>query len=344
MTNAAIPGKYVRTLLSNMLQRGASLVDILSACGISLDDHGEPHIPARVSTADYTRIYKAYLQVMHDEHFAFSSRSGHTAGKYRMLCLNLAQCSTLGEGLERTREFYQSFGVASGSFDLQDLKGSTELRLTGTASVASSRQAAVAANLLISIKRTLDHLVGTTIPLDRVYLRGVQPSAPDRYHALFKCQVIFDSDRDALCFASKVLDFPVVHTLESIEALFEQIPGILFSELEVDDGSLTQRIENLLGHDLSRPMPGLEELAARMGLSVGELRRGLSLEGNSYQQLKQDIRTRRACQMLQDTELSLNNIAGQLGFPATSALHRSFRKSTGMTPRQYRSHSRKQRS
>jgi AraC-like DNA-binding protein len=336
MDTATVPGKYIETLLSTLVQRGFSPAQVLQQCRLPVDEQGQAKVPERVGTEVYTQVYKAYLTLMHGEHFAFSSEQGHASGKYHMLCLALAQCPHLGSALERSRDFYRAFGIAAGSFELAHLGRDTELQLAGKLPIAAHRAAPVAANLLISIKRTLDHLVGTKIPLQAVSLRGTAGAHPERYSALFCAPVTFAAEKDAIRFGADVLSYPIVHTSQSMQEMFEQLPGILFQDIDAGQQRLQQRIVSLLGHDLSRSLPTQKDMAQRLGISVHRLKQQLSLENSSYRQLKRELRRKLACELLCETDLSVGEISNRLGFPASTALHRAFRNWTGMTPLQYR--------
>ena len=72
-------------------------------------------------------------------------------------------------------------------------------------------------------------------------------------------------------------------------------------------------------------------------MSAPTLRRRLKREGVTFQQLKDESRCDAAKLYLDRQDVSINQVALQMGFTDTSAFHRSFKKWTGMTPGQYRS-------
>jgi AraC-like DNA-binding protein len=72
-------------------------------------------------------------------------------------------------------------------------------------------------------------------------------------------------------------------------------------------------------------------------MSAPTLRRRLKREGTTFQQLKDEARCDAAKLCLARPELSINEVASELGFTDPSAFHRSFKKWTGLTPGQYRS-------
>jgi len=62
----------------------------------------------------------------------------------------------------------------------------------------------------------------------------------------------------------------------------------------------------------------------------------LKREGTTFQQLKDEARCEAAMLCLDRPELSINEVALQMGFTDPSAFHRSFKKWTSQTPGQFR--------
>jgi AraC-like DNA-binding protein len=98
---------------------------------------------------------------------------------------------------------------------------------------------------------------------------------------------------------------------------------------------LSSQLRRLLSRDSSR-WPDLEAVAAHLHISPQTLRRHLREEGSSFQELKDQLRRDIAIYHLSRADLSLQQIAEQLGFSEPSAFHRAFKKWTGLTPGAYR--------
>lgn len=80
----------------------------------------------------------------------------------------------------------------------------------------------------------------------------------------------------------------------------------------------------------------LEHTAERLGMSSRSLRRRLAELGTSYQMIIEQLRRGRAVELLRHSQLSVDEIAGQLGYQDPSNFGRAFRRWTGKSPRQYR--------
>lgn len=83
-------------------------------------------------------------------------------------------------------------------------------------------------------------------------------------------------------------------------------------------------------------------LASTVGLSASHLRRAFrQLTGQSPMQYLAGVRVQRACRLLVDTNRSITEIAGAVGWPDPNLFARRFREHLGVSPRAYRqSHTR----
>lgn len=100
--------------------------------------------------------------------------------------------------------------------------------------------------------------------------------------------------------------------------------------------SVAQRVAGLLGGALPGRYPALDEVAACCGLKPRTLMRRLAAEGCSYQALLDEARRSRARWLLQHSQLSVEDIAAQLGYADTSNFSRTVRRWFGATPRALR--------
>jgi len=83
--------------------------------------------------------------------------------------------------------------------------------------------------------------------------------------------------------------------------------------------------------------PNVDDIAHRVGLSAYQLNRRLKdLLGITARQLLTKSRIDTASHLLRATSLPIGDVAQQSGYCDQSAFTRQFRKSTGLTPRQYR--------
>ncbi len=84
-------------------------------------------------------------------------------------------------------------------------------------------------------------------------------------------------------------------------------------------------------------MPAVEELAAAFCMSGRTLARHIkAATGRSPMDLLQSVRLNKARALLENSKLSVDDVAARVGYGDATALRRLMRKATGATPRQFR--------
>jgi AraC-like DNA-binding protein len=180
-------------------------------------------------------------------------------------------------------------------------------------------------------------LCGRPLLLLRVDFSGETPEHPQRYETLFGCPVYYRQQQDLLYFDSASLAWPLVHTEHSLREFLRTAPYQLLVMDSVPDGNnLSAQVKAMIGYDFSDGFPGFEAISAALNVSAPTLRRRLKKEGTTFQRIKDEARCEAAKLCLERPELTISDIALQLGFSDPSAFHRSFRKWTGSTPGQFR--------
>ena len=96
-------------------------------------------------------------------------------------------------------------------------------------------------------------------------------------------------------------------------------------------GSLADWVEHMVW-DARDEMPTLENLAEAMNMSPRTLDRRLKEEGRSFRAMTNSIRHQRACALLEAGELSVLEIAYELGYADPANFTRAFRKQAGCAP------------
>ena len=129
----------------------------------------------------------------------------------------------------------------------------------------------------------------------------------------------------------------MVHTEHSLEEFLRTAPyQLLIMDVDPEGNNLSAQVKAMIGHDFSEGFPSFENISSALNMSAPTLRRRLKAEGTTFQQIKDEARCEAARLYLDKPELSINDVALQLGFTDPSAFHRSFKKWTGKTPGQFR--------
>lgn len=334
-----VPTRFVVTLLRMVGDRGYDFSVVLNKAGLDFDplDPADPGYRSEISAMQYSRVYQSVLSLLQDESFGTVATDMVSPGAFRMMCYCIISCDNLGQAIQRASEFYQTFfdersQLYANFSDQYARVGYRTLQRAGR-----ERVEAADAYGLSMWHRFFGWLCGRPIELKRVDFSGDIPERPEKYEKLFACPLYFNQPHDLLYFDSACLAWPIVHTEHSLREFLRTAPyQLLMMENTPDANNLSAQVKAMIGHDFSEGFPGFETISGALNMSAPTLRRRLKREGTTFQQLKDDARCEAAKLCLDRPELSINEVALQMGFTDPSAFHRSFKKWTGQTPGQYR--------
>ena len=340
-----VPTRFVRTLLRMVGDRGYDFSAVLSDAGLDFDplDESDPAFRGEISAMQYSRVYQSVLSLLQDETFGTTGSELVAPGAFRMMCYCIISCDNLGQAIQRASEFYRTF------FDERSqlyTNFSDQVARVGYRTMSREGRPQVAAADAYGLSmwhRFFGWLCGRPIELKRVDFTGASPERLEKYERLFGCPLNFKQANDLLYFDSECLAWPIVHTEHSLREFLRTAPyQLLMMENTPDGDNLAAQVKAMIGHDFSEGFPGFETISSALNMSAPTMRRRLKREGTTFQQLKDEARCDAAMLCLDRPELSINEVAIQMGFTDPSAFHRSFKKWTQQTPGQFRA-SRRQR-
>ncbi|WP_443082970.1 helix-turn-helix domain-containing protein [Variovorax sp. HW608] len=170
--------------------------------------------------------------------------------------------------------------------------------------------------------RLLEAMLGR--PADELVVGLPYPRPPgDGGHCLrYVRKVEFDGDCLRLQMPVELLRLPCAS--EDAEVFAEASKVCERVDAELQDGAFVQRVRRFLLQRLVSN-PGASELASDLGISARTLVRRLAEAGVSYADIKEDLRKTHATWYLQHTELSIEEIASQLGYSDPHNFGRKFK-------------------
>ncbi|HEX6245125.1 MAG TPA: AraC family transcriptional regulator ligand-binding domain-containing protein [Polyangiales bacterium] len=158
--------------------------------------------------------------------------------------------------------------------------------------------------------------------------------------ALAGGSLVFSAPCNRIQFPAAHLDMP----LSGDKHLGALARAQLDAELERSEGAekgdlvaaVRGRLIKRLASDAS-----LQRIAADLRMSERTLRRELSMQGSSFQQILDELRRTGAEAALRSSDESVDAIGVRLGYPDPSNFRRAFRRWTGMAPSEFRAQHRR---
>jgi AraC-like DNA-binding protein len=188
--------------------------------------------------------------------------------------------------------------------------------------------------LLTTFYKAAGFLSNQAFRFSEIRLSYPEPGHGHLYRELFECPVIFGAGAD-LFKAS--ISFGGLQTYTGHPQMAEVCRQQCQAMQERLRGSdeLVASIREIIVSCMGR-LPRLPEVAGTLAMSPRTLRRRLKERSTTYQHILDEVRAELAKEYVSSTILSVEQIAGRIGFTEATTFRRAFRKWTGMSIREYR--------
>ncbi|WP_426131354.1 AraC family transcriptional regulator [Pararhizobium sp. PWRC1-1] len=320
---------FVDDTLDCLRRNGVDAAALLESVGLPRE------IDRPISSEQYGALWHAVAQATDDEFFGEGARPMR-AGSFALLCQAILSTSSLEHALRRELRFLRVvLDDPHGELVVED--GLAQIVLKDAGEV---RSAFAYRTFWIIVHGVNCWLVGRRLPIRRVDFRCSAPPVGTDYRLFFGAPVRFDQPQTRLIFDAQFLKLPPIRDERSLRDFLRHAPANILVRYRHDAG-LAATIREKLHASSPSAWPSLEVLADRLRLSVATLRRRLQLEGENYRSLKDEMRRALAMEALLNGNLSVADLAIELGFSEPSAFHRAFRKWAGVSPASFRRNTRK---
>ncbi len=162
-----------------------------------------------------------------------------------------------------------------------------------------------------------------------------QPEHHQDYETSFGCPIYFNQTSNEMRFKEWWLRQPLRNANPITADLTQQVCDKVLATMQPRKGT-AEAVNALLSQNLRR-YHNIEPVAAQLNISSRTLRRKLTDEQVSFQDLQRETRERFAIAFLRETNMSIEDIAEQLGFSEAANFRRAFKQWTGRVPSSYRS-------
>ncbi|MBI1283458.1 MAG: helix-turn-helix domain-containing protein [Thiobacillus sp.] len=198
----------------------------------------------------------------------------------------------------------------------------------GTPAIAQILDAAIAIGY-----RILTELCGPTWKPLRVQFSHSRPGSIVAYRRVFRSNISFEAEVSGIAFASSWLEKPI----EGADPTLRDLVAKAILDAQANRPmNFGDQVERALPQMLLSGMASTEAVARLFAIHERTLRRRLEEEGKSLQQLINQTRFELAKQLLENTVLSISEIAAALRYDDPNAFSRAFRHWALVSPTQWR--------
>ncbi len=321
----------IRLLVETAAARGVDRDGLLRDGGVDPGLLKDPQ--NRLSLESYNRLHDLALVRSGDP--ALGLRMGETASvaALRVIGYLFMNCRTIEQAVEVFRRYHHIISDCSDPVLTKDGARATLVYDFPRGSAACNR-ARAEFGLTLILRIGQDLLGRELVPLE-LRFEHPEPGYLDAYRRVFRnAPLVFDAGETAIVMPTAVLEEEHAHSDDSIyHLLSEQADRMLAGLRETGFGD---RVRRLIEEQYHGIRPDMETIAGRFHISARSLRRRLREENTTYSEVADEAVFAIAARRLRDPDLSVQELAYDLGYSEPSAFHRAFRRHFGMTPLQYR--------
>jgi AraC-like DNA-binding protein len=193
---------------------------------------------------------------------------------------------------------------------------------------------------------TVDAFAGVMVKLMRtiaeknfapkwVELRRPKPAQGDKpYRDYFCCEVLFDTPEVRICIDSKVIDLPLPGASLELAQMHDRTAMEYLGKLERQ--SISNRARGLIVESLATGLVSKQQVADSLCMSSRSLELKLADEDTNFRKILDDTRRSLATGYMEQSGISITEIAYLLGFSDAANFTRAFRRWTGKSPTDFR--------
>lgn len=306
---------------------------LLADAGLTRAELADPESPVAI-TAIFA-LWEALLRRVRDEALPMTVAQGFSLEHYPVLGFAVMTALSGREALTRVTRFSRIVSTA-GHWSLEEAPSVVRLRWHRPGPLTLGHRLANEANLA-ELVHAARQVFGGEVPLLAASFRHAAPANTAAHRAHFRARLHWQQAADELTFSSDMLKRVPSAASPALSAHFEAQAAQLLSRSR-QEAALPLRVQQAVEAALASGEPPAARIAAELGLSERSLRRGLAQHGSSFRAIVEATRKQRAQLLLLDQRASVAEVALMLGFSELSAFSRAFKRWTGRSPRDARSH------
>ncbi len=333
---ACMAADLIRAPTAQWLIRQLREAGIEESClleGIRVEDEWFGSEESFITYPDYTRLITNALDITGDD--ALGLRLGQA--------VNLAMFGTFGYALMSSR----TLGDAANIFlKYQELPG----QLTKISKKQGDSEWIIQFEplyqfedrvLVYALEEVLsttyygmNFLVNQRIDLTEVRLTYPAPEQAGLYEEMFHCPIVFLASDNSMSLDSSFFSLPVFTANRSVFEYCTKFCDEMLEGLKKSD-QFVDKIRNIIMSSVNRFVK-VGEMAKELGISTRSLNRRLQERNTSYKKILNEVRSDLSKKYLENTNLSMDQIADLVGFSETTTFRKAFKLWNGISPSKYR--------
>jgi AraC-like DNA-binding protein len=327
-------GGIARLALARLEEMGKAPTVVLSKMGLAAKDAQDPAIRLEVRTQ--IKFLELAAEEAQDEWLGFHLACNYDLREIGLVYYVIASSHHLADALRNAERYSQinNEGVRL-RFSLRGGIAAISLEYVDVDRRVDCHHIEFWLVTLLRICRQVTNC--PLLPL-RLKTRHFRNGTPTEYRAFFGIDIEFGANADEICFPQPVASLSVVGGDEYLNELLRRYAEEALVRKPLKRLTVRSKVEDILSKLLPHGKPAATEVARQLGMSPRTFSRKLSQEGTSFEEILDQLRATLAKRYLHDERLRISTIAWLLGYREIGSLTHAFKRWTGVTPREFRSH------
>jgi AraC-like DNA-binding protein len=312
--------------------QGHDPAPLLTAAGISVEDSNNPNI--RIPTIKLMALWRQALAVTGNPAFGLVvARQFQPAVLYGLGFAWLAS-DTLHDALSRLVRFSHLINALP-DFRLENGADTVDLVVTVPDLGPDFEFAASDAGLAMFL-RMCQITTGTDVMPVHIAMQRPEPVDKSAYEDMFGPSIEYAAPAHRLSFDTVLANTPLSTAHPELARLNDQT--VIDYLARCEHSNLTMQVRAGIIEQLPNGRPNQEDIAQTLNTSLRSLQRKLRDEDTNFKALLSETQQELALQYVRDSSRTIGEITYLLGFSEPSNFTRAFKRWTGKSPGEFRSH------
>lgn len=326
-----IQAKAVEKIARAAAAYGVAAESLYDAVGLNPAVIGDPDY--RIPFAQVVLLYENAASLTGDDAFGLHVGEQVDPKAFDVLGYSVINSSTFGEALARLVR-YNFIWTNGSTFTVE--RGSSITTIVYEYLDDSVGERRHDAEMTLAAIAAFGRMAtGADWSASEVSFQHQRPRDTTEHERIFRCPVRFGAAANEFKFSSSALGLTLIKADPGLCAVLDRHAEELLAKYPRTD-TLIERLRTIIRKELNGGEASLERVAGQLDMGARTLQRKLREHGTSHQELLDQMRKDLAVRYLSEPEMAICEVAYLLGFSESSALHRAFKRWTGMTPNEFR--------
>jgi len=326
-------GLMARLACARVKASGLDPGPLLQRCNLKLEQIEDIH--ARVSVRDQIRFLNVAADVLEDELLGFHLAQLPDLRQIGLLFYVMASSKTFIEALTRGARYASIVNEGISPKCLEGSEISVSLPYTGVSRHVDCHQIEFWMTAIVRIGRDL---TGLRLVPTRVRFIHFREQIGSELREYFGDNIEYGAAVDDICFAKRLRESAIVHADPYLNELLVRYCQEAIGASLQKHGSFRTSVENAIVPLLPHGRVHVVDIARQLAVSQRTLSRRLASDGLTFSGLLETLRRDLASRYLAEADLPISELAWLLGYKEVGSFSHAFKRWTGKTPREVRSH------